>query len=100
MSRDDTGGRPAFPSAGFATPNGEFIYPEAGVTARDYFALSATVPVEADGCIPEALAIAVMGGEPPDWFRNRAAALSWWFKAEALVRYYKADAMLAVRGSL
>ncbi len=86
----DKGG-PAFPTSDAQVD---------GAMLLDYFAVHAQVPVEADGCIPEALALAVMGDPAPDWFADRGAALAWWFTAEARVRYMKAQAMLAVRATL
>ena len=41
MSAHENGG-PAFPVPGLSNlPNGDFIYPEAGMTLRDYFAAHA-----------------------------------------------------------
>ncbi|WP_029143569.1 hypothetical protein [Methyloversatilis discipulorum] len=41
MSANENGG-PAFPVPGLSNlPNGDFIYPEAGMTLRDYFAAKA-----------------------------------------------------------
>jgi len=37
MSAADTGGQ-AFPIGGITTPNGEVVWPEYGMTLRDYFA--------------------------------------------------------------
>ena len=99
MSAPGNGG-PAFPTAGFTAPNGHCFYPTDGASLLDYMAVHAQVPVEADGCIPEALALAVMGDPAPDWFADRGAALAWWFTAEARVRYMKAQAMLNVRATL
>ncbi len=63
----------------------------------DHFASTAAVGRDADGNIQARSAAAVMGGDPPDWDANPAAAMQWWCDAEARIRYAKADAMMRAR---
>lgn len=62
MSAENTGG-PAFPESGLSgLPNGEFIYGQAGMTLRDYFAAKAMqasiIQNRLMGCAEEAYEIA------------------------------------------
>ncbi|MGV0128880.1 hypothetical protein [Burkholderia gladioli] len=71
-----------------------------GISLRDHLASIADLAgiIENGGVIEERLAKAIMGGNPPDWDADYVAAHSWWFEAEARVRYLKADSMLKARG--
>ncbi|WP_186181684.1 hypothetical protein [Burkholderia gladioli] len=93
-SKPDDGG-PAFPIPGLQH-DPDFN----GMSLRDHFASVADLAgiIENGGVIEERLAKAIMGGNPPDWDTDYVAAHTWWFEAEARVRYLKAEAMLKARG--
>lgn len=81
MSEINNGG-PAFPVPGLSgLPNGQFIYPEMGMTLRDYFAAKALPAAYADYC-ESARKIGFDEG---------------WKMGVALDAYAMADAMLAAR---
>jgi hypothetical protein len=68
---------------------------------RDYMAIHADLSkdIEDDGCIARRLAIALMGGDPPNWDDYYLDARLWWLEAESRLRYRKADAMLRARSA-
>lgn len=78
MSAADNGG-PAFPAPGLSSlPNDNFIYPEAGMTLRDYFAAKAL-----QGLLAQSMGTA-LGSDP---------------KLAAEYAYAAADEMLKARSS-
>lgn len=87
MSAADTGGQ-AFPIGGITTPNGEVVWPEYGMTLRDYFATHASdedIKAQVEVIRAEMVRASGLGILPDNW--------------HCRARYMHADAMLRARAA-
>lgn len=64
---------------------------------RDTFASMAAIGRDSEGNLLTSSVVAVMGAPRPADDLSKADAFMWWCKAEARIRYAKAEAMLEAR---
>lgn len=90
----DDGG-PAFPMPRSPMQHGAVLDSVPGMSLRDYFAAHAPSPI-ADGATPGG--VSELTGVPMPTSQSDAPAWGqFWLKAEAILRYRYADAMIAAR---
>lgn len=105
MSTQINDGGPAFPQQSYHRPNGEFEWPQDGMSLRDYFASNEKL-TEWDGTdsmLPTAATEALAGRPmpaggwgaktPEQWLEMHMWEADW----RARLKYIRADAMLRAR---